>query len=61
MLRWLWRLITRRNPMPPTSTLHVLPDLELLTAAPHRLLFLAGAGNVLLAMAWWTLWLINTR
>ena len=47
--------------MPPTSTLHVLPDLELLTAAPHRLLFLAGAGNVLLAMAWWTFWLINTR
>ena len=25
-----------------------------LTAAPHRLLFFAGALNVLAAMAWWT-------
>lgn len=32
-----------------------------LTAAPHRLLFCIGALNVLLAMAWWTLWLVNTR
>ena len=32
-----------------------------LTAAPHRLLFCIGALNVLLAMAWWTLWLANTR
>lgn len=47
--------------MPTTSTLRTLPDLELLAAAPHRLLFLAGAGNVLLAMAWWTFWLLNTR
>lgn len=34
---------------------------RLLTAAPHRLLFLIGAFNVLGAMAWWTLWLIETR
>ena len=33
----------------------------LLTAAPHRLLFFVGASNVLLAMAWWTLWLIDAR
>ncbi len=29
--------------------------------APHRLLFAIGAGNVLLAMAWWALWLIDVR
>ena len=33
------------------------PALGLLSAAPHRLLFFVGAGNVLLAMVWWTLWL----
>lgn len=38
-----------------------MPALRLLAAAPHRLLFLAGAANVLLAMAWWTLWLIHAR
>lgn len=38
-----------------------IPDARLLGAAPHRLLFFIGAGNVLLAMAWWTFWLINTR
>lgn len=31
-----------------------------LTAAPHRLLFLAGALNVLAAMIWWTWWLFHT-
>ena len=29
--------------------------------APHRLLFAVGAGNVLLAMAWWALWLVDLR
>ena len=33
----------------------------LLAAAPHRLLFFAGAANVLLAMLWWTLWLVDAR
>lgn len=33
----------------------------MLAAAPHRLLFLVGAVNVLAAMAWWTLWLIDAR
>ena len=32
-----------------------------LTAAPHRLLFCVGALNVLLAMTWWALWLVDTR
>ena len=34
---------------------------KLLAAAPHRLLFFIGAANVLLAMAWWALWLVNAR
>lgn len=33
----------------------------LLAAAPHRLLFFVGALNVLLAMSWWLLWLIDAR
>lgn len=37
------------------------PALRLLAEAPHRLLFIVGAANVLLAMAWWILWLINSR
>jgi uncharacterized protein involved in response to NO len=37
------------------------PDLRLLAAAPHRLLFFVGAANVLLAMTWWTLWLLAMR
>ncbi|HEV8332762.1 MAG TPA: NnrS family protein [Steroidobacteraceae bacterium] len=32
-----------------------------LAAAPHRLLFFIGATNVLLAMAWWAVWLIDAR
>ncbi|MGY0505872.1 NnrS family protein [Luteimonas sp. e5] len=34
---------------------------RLLAHAPHRLLFFVGALNVLLAMAWWALWLIDAR
>jgi uncharacterized protein involved in response to NO len=44
---------------PATSGLNLSP--RLLAAAPHRLLFLVGALNVLGAMAWWTLWLIEAR
>jgi uncharacterized protein involved in response to NO len=36
-------------------------ELRLLAAAPHRLLFFVGAGNVLIAMTWWALWLIDAR
>lgn len=32
-----------------------------LAQAPHRLMFFIGAGNVLLAMLWWALWLLSTR
>jgi len=31
---------------------------RLMAAAPHRLLFLVGATNVLAAMAWWAAWLV---
>jgi len=34
---------------------------SMLGAAPHRLLFFVGATNVLLAMAWWALWLVDAR
>ena len=33
----------------------------MLAAAPHRLLFFVGAANVLLAMTWWALWLVDAR
>jgi uncharacterized protein involved in response to NO len=33
----------------------------LLAEAPHRLLFFVGALNVLLAMSWWLLWLMDAR
>lgn len=29
--------------------------------APHRLMFFVGASNLLLAMAWWALWLVSMR
>jgi uncharacterized protein involved in response to NO len=34
---------------------------RLMAAAPHRLLFLVGATNVLAAMGWWTAWLVAAR
>ena len=34
---------------------------RLLAATPHRLLFFVGAVNVLLAMAWWAVWLVDQR
>lgn len=34
---------------------------RILAAAPHRLMFFIGATNVLLAMCWWALWLVDTR
>ena len=34
---------------------------RLLAEAPHRLLFFVGAGNVLLAMLWWAVWLVDVR
>ena len=32
-----------------------------LVQAPHRLMFFIGAGNLLLAMAWWACWLLAAR
>ncbi len=32
-----------------------------LGAAPHRLMFFAGATNVMLAMIWWAAWLMSSR
>jgi uncharacterized protein involved in response to NO len=40
---------------PPPSVLRIL------AAAPHRLMFCIGAANVLLAMAWWAVWLVDAR
>ena len=45
--------------MDRTPTASLAP--QLLTVAPHRLLFFVGAVNVLLAMTWWTLWLVDAR
>lgn len=39
----------------PASTLRTIAE------APHRLLFLVGATNVLLAMMWWAWWLVAAR
>ncbi len=46
---------------PSADTALPLPILRLLASAPHRLLFCIGAANILLAMGWWTLWLVNVR
>ncbi|TYT25056.1 NnrS family protein [Luteimonas viscosa] len=37
------------------------PSPRLLAAAPHRLMFFIGAGNLLLAMGWWAAWLAAQR
>ena len=34
---------------------------RLLAQAPHRLMFFIGATNLLLAMAWWAMWLADVR
>ncbi|MGV8930948.1 MAG: NnrS family protein [Luteimonas sp.] len=47
------------NPTASDTLQHLSP--KLLANAPHRLLFFIGAANVLLAMAWWTLWLVDAR
>ena len=37
------------------------PSPRLLAQAPHRLMFFIGASNLLLAMAWWAMWLADAR
>ncbi|MFT3756079.1 MAG: NnrS family protein [Pseudoxanthomonas sp.] len=43
----------------PQSSASLSP--HMLAQAPHRLLFFVGAVNVLLAMTWWLLWLVDAR
>ena len=45
----------------PATLLLPVTALRQLAAAPHRLLFFVGAANVLLAMTWWAVWLIDAR
>lgn len=40
---------------------HPTPSLRQLAQAPHRLMFFIGASNLLLAMAWWAMWLVDAR
>lgn len=44
-----------------SNLLTLQQNMARLATAPHRLLFFIGASNVLLAMAWWSLWLIDAR
>jgi uncharacterized protein involved in response to NO len=48
------------SPQPPPSGVRDLSP-RILAAAPHRLMFFAGAGNVMLAMAWWAAWMVGSR
>jgi uncharacterized protein involved in response to NO len=45
----------------PANALTGGPSLRRLGAAPHRLMFFAGVTNILLAMLWWTAWLVSSR
>src|SRR6187200_684933 len=47
--------------VPAHAEMRTVPNASLLAAAPHRLLFLVGATNVLAAMTWWAAWLVATR
>src|SRR3546814_3262299 len=46
---------------PPTAPATATLSPATLARAPHRLLFFIGAANVLLAMFWWQLWLVEAR
>jgi uncharacterized protein involved in response to NO len=63
MLTWIkaWRRAGADNAIMDTMQAENVLSPKLLAAAPHRLLFFVGAANVLLAMAWWTLWLVDLR
>lgn len=47
--------------MMPMTAFPSRPSPRWLTVAPHRLMFFVGASNVLLAMLWWTGWLVAAR
>lgn len=44
-----------------TTDASIAPSPRLLAQAPHRLMFFIGASNLLLAMAWWAMWLADAR
>jgi uncharacterized protein involved in response to NO len=44
-----------------TTTARPAASPRLLVQAPHRLMFFIGASNLLLAMAWWAMWLADAR
>ena len=44
-----------------TTPAPTAPSPRLLAQAPHRLMFFIGASNLLLAMAWWAMWLADAR
>lgn len=49
------------RPPPPAGPAGAGLSPRWLAQAPHRLLFFVGAGNLLLAMLWWTAWLFALR
>ncbi len=55
-----WQPCAHDAPMQPPLS-HPGIALSNLARAPHRLMFFIGASNVLLAMAWWALWLLSAR
>lgn len=52
-----WLLTAAHMPQSPSTIDLQAVALRHLAAAPHRLLFFAGASAVLVAMSWWALWL----
>src|SRR5690606_2843109 len=53
--------VQHSDPMTTAFAQSSLAPLRILAVAPHRLMFFIGATNVLLAMAWWTVWLVDMR
>ncbi len=51
----LQRMVITPPPTPPRMSAGWLLQ------TPHRLMFFIGAGNLLLAMLWWALWLVSLR
>lgn len=49
------------SPAAPSNSPQRAASPARLLHAPHRLMFFIGAGNLLLAMLWWALWLAAAR
>src|SRR5690606_7581724 len=64
-----WSACARPGSMPTRPTWNSCPRcaaevavlVKVLAQAPHRVMFFVGASNVLLAMAWWAMWLLDMR